>query len=97
MNEEYLKLALEKIPDRNALVLVVAKRVSELTQKIQGLGPMVNTEETNNINIALLEIAEGKLHYEFRDDQKNQEENDQNENENVIEQQIDSSSDDNNQ
>ena len=64
MNEEYLNLALKKIPDRHLLILTVAKRTIELTKDFK---PLIKTQETNHINIALLEIINDMLTYEFEE------------------------------
>lgn len=64
MNETYLKKALEKEPNRMHLINLAARRCRELAR---GGNPMivVNPNETpTHLDIALREIAEGKILYE---------------------------------
>ena len=63
MNEVYLEQAIEKVPDRMILVNVASRRARELAR---GSHPMVVVNPTDTptyLDIALREIAEGKLHY----------------------------------
>ncbi|HJO93804.1 MAG TPA: DNA-directed RNA polymerase subunit omega [Victivallales bacterium] len=62
MNDKYLKIALEKIPDKRALIHLASKRAKELAK---GERPLLRTEEVNHLDIALLEISEGLLNYEL--------------------------------
>ena len=62
MNDAYLERALEKIPDRRALVVLASKRAESLAK---GERPLVKSEETSHLDTALLEIAEGLLSYEL--------------------------------
>jgi len=62
MNDAYLKRAIEKIPDKRALIVLAAKRARQLGRDSR---PMIKTDELNNLDIALLEIAEGLLTYEM--------------------------------
>lgn len=64
MNDKYLKLACEQIPDRNILVNVAAKRARELARGSNPLVPVDRNERVNYLDIALREIAEGKVYYE---------------------------------
>ena len=63
MNNEYIERALEKIPDRNILVNVASKRASEISRGSKRLVD-VHTD-TFPLDVALLEIAEGKVRYEL--------------------------------
>jgi len=55
--------ALEQIADRNLLVNLASKRASEISR---GSKPLVDVPvDTVPLDIALLEIAEGKVRYEF--------------------------------
>ncbi|MCR5184074.1 MAG: DNA-directed RNA polymerase subunit omega [Opitutales bacterium] len=75
MKQELLDKALEKIPDPNILINVVSKRVRDLHLHNHALkkhepcnvpGPLVAGVETEEAeDIALKEIAEGKLWYEL--------------------------------
>ena len=67
MNDEYLEKACEVIEDREILVNLVSRRAKELAR---GAHPMVNVdrnERGNYLDIALREVAEGKIDYEFTD------------------------------
>ena len=60
MNVNYLEAAKEKVPNVPLLVNMVARRVRHLNR---GDRPMVKPDQPgmSNMNIALKEIAEGKL------------------------------------
>ncbi len=59
MNNEYLAKARENIKDAKALIVVASRRARQLAY---GARPMVRChEEKNFLDVALLEIAEGKL------------------------------------
>ncbi len=63
MNDAYLERALEKIPDKRALIILASRRAESLAK---GERPLIKTEnETTHLDIALLEIAEGLLSYEL--------------------------------
>ncbi len=62
MNNEYLNRAKEVIPDAKTLILLASKRARSLAY---GAHPMVRCREENFIDVALLEIAEGKLEASF--------------------------------
>ncbi len=62
MNNEYLLRAKEVIPDAKTLIVLAAKRAKALAY---GARRMVNCKDDNHLNIALLEIAEGKLTASF--------------------------------
>ncbi|MDD2403215.1 MAG: DNA-directed RNA polymerase subunit omega [Victivallaceae bacterium] len=64
MNNAYLERAKSAIDDPKILSLVAAKRAKQLAL---GMRPMVKCKSENWLDIALLEIAEGKLSYEFSD------------------------------
>lgn len=63
MNNEYLARAKERIPDPQILSVVAAKRAKQLALK--KARPMVECDANQHLDVALLEIAEGKLTYEF--------------------------------
>ena len=65
MNNSYLERAKQNIPDPPILSVVAAKRAKQLAL---GARPMVKTADENLLDIALLEIAEGLLSYEFPDE-----------------------------
>lgn len=63
MNNQYVEKALEQIADKNLLVNLASKRASEISR---GSKPLVSVPvDTVPLDIALLEIAEGKVRYEF--------------------------------
>jgi DNA-directed RNA polymerase omega subunit len=67
MNDAYLEKALEKIPDRQALIVLASRRAESLAK---GERPMVKSEENCHLDTALLEIAEGLLSYELPTEEK---------------------------
>ena len=62
MNNAYLNRAKEVIPDPQVLSVVAAKRARQLAT---GARPMIKCDSSNLLDVALLEIAEGLLSYEF--------------------------------
>lgn len=63
MRDEYLKEAIKIIPDTNALINVVSRRVKQLKR---GHRPLVESlEKLNPEDIALREVIEGKISYEI--------------------------------
>ena len=68
MNNGYLERAKQNIPDPQILSVVAATRAKQLAT---GARPMVKTADENLLDIALLEIAEGLLSYEFPDENEN--------------------------
>lgn len=62
MNNAYVDKAKKIIADPKILSLVAAKRARQLAG---GARPMVKCKDENHLDIALLEIAEGKVGYEF--------------------------------
>ena len=58
MNNEYLARAREVMPDAKELIVVASRRARSLAL---GARPMVRCNDQNFIDVALLEIAEGKL------------------------------------
>lgn len=64
MNNIYLERAKKVIGDPKILSLVTAKRARQLAL---GMRPMVKCKSENWLDVALLEVAEGKLSYEFSD------------------------------
>ncbi|MDW8343211.1 MAG: DNA-directed RNA polymerase subunit omega [Verrucomicrobiae bacterium] len=66
MNSKYLSAALQRIPRPELLINVVSRRVRQLNQ---GQRPLTQTEPNmETVDIALKEIAEGKLTYEFTEE-----------------------------
>lgn len=62
MNNAYLERAKTVIPDPQILSVVAAKRARQLAL---GARPMVKCDSENHLDVALLEIAEGLIGYEF--------------------------------
>ena len=62
MNNEYLDRARKVITDPQILSVVSAKRARQLAL---GARPMVRCNSENHLDVALLEIAEGLISYEF--------------------------------
>lgn len=58
MNNEYLERAKEVIPDVKTLIVLASKRAKQLAY---GARPTVRCKEENHLDVALLEIAEGKI------------------------------------
>ena len=58
MNNEYLAKARQVMPDAKELIVVASRRARSLAL---GARPMVRCNDENSIDVALLEIAEGKL------------------------------------
>ena len=65
MNNAYLERAKERIPDPQILSVVAAKRARQLAL---GARPMIKCDSSQVLDVALLEIAEGLLSYEFGDE-----------------------------
>ena len=65
MNNAYLNRAKEVIPDPQILSVVAAKRARQLAT---GARPMIKCDSSTLLDVALLEIAEGLLSYEFGTD-----------------------------
>ena len=65
MNNEYLNRAKKVITDPQILSVVAAKRARQLAT---GARPMIKCDSSNLLDVALLEIAEGLLTYEFGDE-----------------------------
>jgi len=62
MNNAYLDRARKVISDPQVLSIVSAKRARQLAL---GARPMIKCDSENCLDVALLEIAEGLLTYEF--------------------------------
>ena len=62
MNNEYLERAKEVIPDVKTLIVLASKRARQLAH---GARPTVRCKEENHLDVALLEIAEGKIEASF--------------------------------
>jgi DNA-directed RNA polymerase subunit K/omega len=61
VNEKYLENAKKQVADRRVLINGVSKRAAELARGGRSLVPLNPAEERNCLDIALLEVAEGKL------------------------------------
>jgi len=61
LNEEYLNAAKKKVKDVRFLINGAAKRAAELAHGARPLVPMLPQDERSHLDIALLEIAEGKI------------------------------------
>ncbi len=62
MNNDYLVRARKVIPDPQILSVVASRRARQLAL---GARPMVKCDSENHLDVALLEIAEGLLSYQF--------------------------------
>ena len=62
MNNKYLEKAKKEINDPKLLAIVAAKRAKQLAM---GAKPLSFCKSENAIDVALLEIAEGKVKGEF--------------------------------
>jgi DNA-directed RNA polymerase subunit K/omega len=60
VNNSYLERAKKVITDPQILSIVASKRARQLAL---GARPMLKCDTANHLDIALLEIAEGKLYY----------------------------------
>ncbi len=64
LNNLYVEKALKQVPDKNLLVNLASKRASEISR---GAKPLVDVPvDTVALDIALLEIGEGKVTAEFQ-------------------------------
>lgn len=73
-NPHYYNIALKKIPKRYLLVNILAKRIRQLQR---GADPLVKIEEGSQMpaaDIALKEIAEGKIYIKTVEEEKNKRE-----------------------
>lgn len=61
MNEEYLQKAREKVPDVRLFINGVCKRASQLAKGHRRLIPTLPDDDRSNLEIALQEVAEGKV------------------------------------
>ena len=66
MNNDYLLKAREQVPDAKTLIILASKRARLLAT---GAAPMVRCKDENFLDVALLEIAEGKLKPSFDENQ----------------------------
>ncbi|MDD3155455.1 MAG: DNA-directed RNA polymerase subunit omega [Victivallaceae bacterium] len=62
MNNHYLDGAKKMIPDPQILAVVASRRARQLAH---GERPMIKCDAENYLDVALLEISEGLLTYEF--------------------------------
>ena len=65
MNNNYLNQARKVITDPQVLTIVASRRAKQLAM---GGRPMVKSDSNNYLDVALQEIAEGLLSYEFGDE-----------------------------
>ena len=65
MNNQYLNQARKVITDPQVLTIVASRRAKQLAM---GGRPMVKSDSNNYLDVALQEIAEGLLSYEFGDE-----------------------------
>jgi DNA-directed RNA polymerase subunit omega len=63
MRDDYLKEALKKIDDPNILINVISRRVKQLRRGHRAL--VESLEKLSPEDIALREVIEGKISYEF--------------------------------
>lgn len=68
MNEELLAKARAQVPDVRLFINAVSRRASELSKGARRLVPTLPDDERSNLDIALTEIAEGKLIVKFGDE-----------------------------
>ena len=61
MNEQYLARAREKVDDVRLFINGVSKRAAQLAKGAKRLVSTDPQEEPSNLDIALLEVAEGKV------------------------------------
>ena len=61
MNEEYLSRARAKVHDVRLFINGVSKRASQLSKGNRRLVPTLPDDDRSNLDIALLEVAEGKV------------------------------------
>lgn len=66
MRDDYLKEAQKVIPDAALLINVVSRRVKQLRRGSRAL--VESLEKLNPEDIALREIIEGKIHYDFNEE-----------------------------
>ena len=67
MNDSYLERAKEKISDPRLLSIVASRRARQLAR---GGRPMIKTDDQEYLDIALLEIAEGLIDYDYDEEDK---------------------------
>ena len=66
MRDDYLKEAQKVIPDAALLINVVSRRVKQLRRGSRAL--VESLEKLNPEDIALREIIEGKIHYDYAEE-----------------------------
>lgn len=66
MRDDYLKEAQKVIPDSALLINVVSRRVKQLRRGSRAL--VESLEKLNLEDVALREIIEGKIHYDFNEE-----------------------------
>ncbi len=68
MNEEMLARARERVPDVRLFINGVSKRASQLAKGAPRLIAMLPNDERTYLDIALQEVAEGKVIIGYGDD-----------------------------
>jgi len=68
MNEEYLARARSKVKDVRLFINGVSKRAIQLSKGDRRLVPTLPDDERSNLDIALLEVAEGRVVIKQGDD-----------------------------
>ena len=61
MNEEYLARARERVSDVRLFINGVSRRATQLAKGARRLVPVLPNDERSYLDIALLEVAEGKV------------------------------------
>jgi len=66
MRNDYLQAALKVVPDPNILVNLISRRVKQIRR---GARPLIESLEKHSLeDMALREVIEGLISYEFPDD-----------------------------
>ncbi len=68
MNEKYLEMAQEKVRDVHILINSAAKRAAELSRGARALVPTRPDDKRSHLDLAMLEIAEGKITVSYEED-----------------------------
>ncbi len=61
MNEKYLEMAKQQVSDTRLLINAASRRAAELARGSRPLIPLSPGQDIDHLDIALLEIAEGRL------------------------------------
>ena len=71
MNEEYLARARAKVDDVRLFINGVCKRATQLSKGHRRLVPSLPNDERSNLEIALLEVDEGRVIIKQGDEKEN--------------------------